>query len=290
MLATLAIKGPESSAVKRMPKLRTVAMLLICILPAIAHAADDRATVQAVSYVFASELGSGVYNLSGRNLQVYRIAPGKQLRQAAGPSPGTRLVLPVTVGFFDFSPEDVLDGALPNSIGSFSITPGIEFDYVLRDDWHLIPYVDAGASFTGSGLDGLLYGAGLRLEHSRVVRGARLETRHEVTFAGVSWQQNLPNEQFLRVRQAVELRHGSGLYWGSRELDGGLYGIFDIILDAPIPPVAGAQRETLQWEVGAMLGTQPAVKMWRFDAPRLGIGYRSAGEFSGWRIVLGRPF
>jgi hypothetical protein len=185
--------------VKRISKLRTVAMLLLGFLSATAHAADDRATVQAVSYVFASELGSGVYNLSGRNLQVYRITPGKQLRQAASPGPGIRLVLPVTVGFFDFTPEDVLDGALPTSIGSFSITPGIEFDYALRDDWHLIPYVDAGASFTGTGLDGWLYGAGLRLQSSRAVRGARLETRHEVTFAGVSWQQSLPNEQFVRV-------------------------------------------------------------------------------------------
>ena len=39
-----------------------------------------------------------------------------------------------------------------------------------------------------------------------------------------------------------------------------------------------------------MFGLNPMYQFWGVPCPRIGIGYRVAGAFSGWRLVLGEPF
>ena len=77
---------------------------------------------------------------------------------------GVRFVLPVTAGFFDFSPVDVISEGPPTRVDSFSVVPGIELDHQMANDWHFIPYVRAGFSLASSSVDGWLYGTGFRLE------------------------------------------------------------------------------------------------------------------------------
>jgi hypothetical protein len=256
----------------------------------VANAQESLPTDQAISYVFASELGSGVYSLSGRNLQVYRLSPSKELRGPDDHSPGVRLIMPITTGFLNFSPVDVIEGGLPRGIDSFSITPGVELDFALRDDWHLMPYVDVGTGVARGGSDGWLYGAGIRLERTRPFGAAMLETRNELTFAGVTWHRDLPDERYIRLRQAAEMKRGLGWWHNEHELEGGLYAIVDYIIDSPVPPIAGSHREPLQLEAGFTVGTRPAYRVWRFDLPGLGFGYRFAGSLSGWRVVIGETF
>ena len=57
---------------------------------------------------------------------------------------GVRFVLPVTAGFFDFSPLDVVSEGPPTRVDSFSVVPGFELDQQLANDWHVMPYVRAG--------------------------------------------------------------------------------------------------------------------------------------------------
>ena len=69
-----------------------------------------------------------------------------------------------------------------------------------------------------------------------------------------------------------------------------LYAIADAIMDPPTVPLVDGGREPLQAEFGFTLATRARFKIWRFDAPRLGFGYRFAGDFSAWRLVIGEPF
>jgi hypothetical protein len=46
----------------------------------------------------------------------------------------------------------------------------------------------------------------------------------------------------------------------------------------------------VQLEVGITFNGYPRPQIGHLHWPRLGFGYRFAGEFSGWRIVLGAPF
>lgn len=274
----------------------TRAILAVCAffsMGQVAHAAEpvpDDATSRTLSYVFATELGSGLYKMSGRDLQVYRLIPSRHLRLAGENTPGIRIYAPITVGLYDFAPQDVVGEGLPTGIDSFSVTPGVALDFQLRKDWYLSPYVQGGASFAGQNLDGWVYGAGVRLTRTRPAARGEIENRHELTWTGVSWQHNLPNERFIRLRQAVRRSAGTGLGIRGYELELGAYGILDLVLDAPHPALADASQEHVQVEFGLLLGRRPGVTIGRSGSLRLGIGYRQAGEISGIRVVLGSAF
>ncbi len=255
-----------------------------------AETGEDAAVGESINYVFATDLGSGLYDLDGRTLQIYRFTYRRDLRAADAQRFGARFVLPVTAGFFDFNPIDVLSEGPPTRVDSIGVMPGFELEYRLRNDWRLIPYLRAGASVASSSVDGLLYGVGARLERHGDFHGWDQFLREELSFAAVDYRHGVPSDRFVRLRHAVEIRRRLGLRARGHEFDLGLYGILDAVLDPPTIPFAGAREAPFQMEVGFTLGTRPPVKLWRFDAPRIGLGFRSVGRINAWRITIGVPF
>ena len=92
-----------------LPTLRRVtrAALLLAVVIAVLSA-PERAAAQAalhaseeqlVNFAYATQLGSGIYGISGRTLQIYRLPFGYTFTQPSGKRPGVRLTLPLTVGF-----------------------------------------------------------------------------------------------------------------------------------------------------------------------------------------------
>jgi hypothetical protein len=231
-----------------------------------------------------------VYELAGRTLQIYRYTYRKDLLAETPRHPGVRFVLPVTAGFFDFNPIDVISRGPPTRVDSFSAVPGVELDYLLSDGWHLLPYARAGFSVASSSVDGWLYGAGVRIERRAELHGWDSLTRGELAYAGVHYRQDTPGDQFLRFRQALDVTRGVGWRLGQRELEIGLYGVVDVIADPPTIPVAGTRQVPVQAELGVTFASRPRFRIWKFDAPRLGFGYRLAGDLSAWRLVFGAPF
>jgi hypothetical protein len=269
-------------------------MLGLCLVGGAAFAQtateEEEAVGQSINYVFATDLGSGVYDLGGRTLQIYRYTYRKDLRESGEDRTGVHFVLPVTAGFFDFTPTDVITEGPPTRVDSFSVVPGIELEYVLRDDWRLIPYARAGFSVASSSVDGWLYGVGTRLERTSDFHGWSAFVRSEVAYAAVKYRNETPDDEFLRLRQAFDLTRGTNWRIRGREIETGLYAIFDMVVDPPTAPVAGARKVPIQAEFGFTVSSRPRVKIWKFDAPRIGFGYRLAGELSSWRFVIGAPF
>jgi hypothetical protein len=255
-----------------------------------AETQTEEAVGQSVSYVFATDLGSGLYDLDGRTLQIYRFTYREELRETDADTMGVRLVLPLTFGFFDFAPLDVLSEGIPTRVDSFSVVPGIELDYLLPGDWHLIPYVRAGASIASSSVDGWLYGLGVRAERRQDWHGWDSFVRTELSVAGVGYRNDVPDDEFARLRQGFDLTRGTGWDIRGREVELGLYAVFDVILDPPTAPVAEARKVPIQAEFGFTVSTRPPFKVWRFDVPRFGFGYRLAGELSAWHFLIGVPF
>jgi hypothetical protein len=270
-------------------------LLLFLVFPA-AHAQapgetrEDEAVGESINYVFATDLGSGVYDLGGRTLQIYRYTYRRELRETTRDRMGARFVLPVTAGFFDFSPIDVISSGPPTRVDSFSVVPGVELDYLLPGDWHVIPYARTGFSVASSSVDGWLYGAGVRVERHTDSRGWDGFARSELAYAGVKYRHDTPGDQFLRLRQGFDFTRGLGWPRGRREFELGAYAVIDIIFDPPTAPLANGREAPIQAEFGVTLATRPRFKLWRFDAPRLGFGYRMAGDLSAWRLVIGAPF
>jgi hypothetical protein len=251
---------------------------------------EDAAVGDSVNYVFATDLGSGIYDFNGRSLQIYRFTYDKDLREAREGQLGARFVLPITAGFFDFSPIDVISEGPPTRVDSFSVVPGFELDHVLWNDWHFIPYARAGFSVASSSVNGWLYGSGFRLERTVEMNGWNTYFRTELAYAGVQYRNSTPNDEFARFRQAFDFTRGTGWKIGHKEIEFGVYTVLDAILDPPTAPLAHVGQEPAQVEFGMTIATRPRIRIWRFDAPRIGVGYRLAGDLSAWRIVLGVPF
>jgi hypothetical protein len=276
--------------------------LVLVLAAAVAHGQsdvrEDEAVGDSINYVFATDLGSGVYDLGGRTLQIYRFTYRKDLREARPATRataqrgqvGARFLLPVTAGFFDFSPIDVITSGPPARVDSFSVVPGLELDYLLPGGWHILPYARTGFSVASSSVDGWLYGAGIRAERRAEFHGWDGFAHSELAYAGVKYRHDTPGDRFIRLRQAFDITRGIGLHARGRELELGLYAIFDVIGDPPTAPVANAEEAPMQAEFGFTFATRPRIRIWRLDAPRLGFGYRLAGELTAWRLVIGAPF
>ena len=255
-----------------------------------AETKTDEAVGQSLNYVFATDLGSGVYDLDGRTLQIYRFTYEKELREVDEDTLGVRFVMPLTFGFFDFTTLDVLSEGIPTRVDSFSLVPGFELDYLLPDDWHLVPFARGGVSVASSSVDGWLYGIGIRLEREGDWHGWDSLVRTELNYSGVGYRHNLPPDEFLRLRQGADVTRGIGWKIRGREVEFGMYSIIDVILDPPTAPVGNRSSQSIQAEFGFTFGTRPRFKIWRWDAPRLGFGYRLAGELSTWHFLIGAPF
>src|SRR5215469_4387651 len=152
--------------------IRTLTLTLVCalVLPAEATepAAPGGSDVPFASYAFAGEFGSGIYDIGGRTVQIYQLPLSFQLRDPtpANSPPGLTFLIPATLGFFDYKPQDLLHLEVPSSIATLSVEPGVQLEYRFGDAWRLYPYAKAGATFSSSDkTTALIYGLGVRSEY-----------------------------------------------------------------------------------------------------------------------------
>ena len=256
--------------------------------------APSTADTKFANYAFASELGSGIYEIGDTTVQVYQLQPGYPLRaaEARATRPGITLVLPLTVGFFNFQTSELVHLEIPRSIGALSLEPGVELDYWLNPAWHVYPYVKAGATFASSAdINAEIFGVGVRSDYRFAAFDALGLWRAELAHAGVHYYHSaVPNDSFTRLRDGLELRRN--FVWRSQQRGMQLapYAVTDLYLDAPAGPASGIGARTVQFEGGLMFAASPMWRIHGHELPRIGIGYRVAGILSGWRLVLGDPF
>ena len=138
------------------------------------------------NFAFATQLGSGVYSVSGRTLQIYRLPFRHEFRPVSESRFGIALTLPVTFGFYDFELRDVADGEIPASVDAVSFVPGLEFAFEVNPDWTLTPYVEAGIS-KARDLDSTIavYSGGMVSLYEFGGQGTDWQLRNDLTFAGV---------------------------------------------------------------------------------------------------------
>lgn len=268
-------------------------LLLLLLTPAAALAQDDpRAEQQFANYAFAHELGSGVYGAGGQLLQIYRLPFSWHYREAGAAAPGVTLLLPVTLGFLDFSPMGLLQQHLPGGIDSLSFVPGIALEFV-RGDWRVQPFAKVGVELADhSDIGGTLYSLGVQNEFRRALAdGWQLRFRDDLLYSGVNYRGSLPTDTFVRWRNAFEATNGLGRRDGrAHETETGFFAVLDWYIDPPTGPVTGVDITAVQFEIGMMIGARPPLKWRRLTLPRVGLSYRFAGDVSAWRLVLGAPF
>lgn len=261
---------------------------------AVASAAEPQSVagdaVSTINHAFATELGTGLYDMGGRSIFVIRVTPRHELRAATPARPGVRLVLPIAAGSFDFNPLDTFEPEVPQRIDSFSVMPGAEFDLPQGNDWMLTPWARVGGSFSEGQANGVLFGVGARLGWDGERGGFDLSRRHELSLANIDYRGDVDDDLFVRLRNAADVRRPAFALSKSRRLVPSVYAIVDVVPDPPDVPLESGNQTVMQLELGFTLNTEPRPRIGSWRWPRLGLGYRLAGDFSGWRLVVGAPF
>lgn len=243
-----------------------------------------------VNFAFATQLGSGVYSVSGRTLQVYRLPFGHELKSAADAGFGIELTLPVTFGFYDFELQDVADGDIPDSVDSVSFVPGLTFVFEMSDDWRLEPYVEAGfTKARDTDADATVYSGGLVSLVEFGGRGFDWQLRNDLAYAGVDLHGTAGSDHLTRFQTVVTARRA---FDAGGSFDYLAYALNDWYFDQPEGPVDSAAHrgDSLQYEVGLTLGFVETRRIWGIPLPRVGIGYRFGADLDAWRIVFGTPY
>jgi hypothetical protein len=243
-----------------------------------------------INFAFATQLGSGVYSVSGRTLQIYRLPFRYDLKPAGDSGFGMALTLPVTFGFFDFELQDVASGDIPTDVDALSFVPGLTLTFEVAPGWFLEPYAEAGISKARDvDADSTVYSGGLVSLYEFAGQGFDWQLRNDLGFADVDLHGVAGSDHFTRFQTVLTARRPVSR--GSR-IDHLVYALNDYYLDQPDGPVDSAVRRasSLQYEIGITLGFPETRRIWRVPLPRVGIGYRFGSNLDAWRIVFGAPY
>ena len=83
-------------------------------------------------------------------VQIYRLPLAYTPRPESPERWGLKITFPVTVGFYDFEPVDVIDTGRPDDLDTVSLVPGLEFRVPVRPRLLLKPFLEAGVAREGS--------------------------------------------------------------------------------------------------------------------------------------------
>ena len=272
--------------------------ILVCLLVCVGVAANaqsplTRSEQSFVDFGFASQLGSGVYTMSGRTLQVYRIPFAYDFEHADDARVRARLTLPVTLGFLDFEAIDVIDTGLPDTIDSLSFVPGLLVEVVLSPRWTLQPFAEAGvARDRTSDLDQRIYSTGLRGVYDVSHGATAWQSYNELLYSHVDQRSLDRSDDFARLRIGVTARRAFDAEGYGRRADYLGYAFVDQFLERPEGTLNGEEHGggDAQFELGFTFGATEPIRIWRIPLPRIGVGYRFGSGISVYRLVFGAPF
>ena len=280
-----------------MLRVRRIVALSFLVIPAIAAIRPCEAQEplssserQHLNYAFATQIGSGIYDISGRTLQVYRLPVSVSFPQSEDAESGWRLTLPMTFGFFDLNAEDIFDSGVRENIATFSLVPGVEFLVPVRDRWLLKPFVEAGYVWDRTGdADAAIYSAGVMSRVAFGNGGFEMVVGSGLTYALVDPVSLPGRDGIVGLEGAFAASHLFGKP-GEGQADYEPYLAVRAFLGGVDEPLTGEGSNTLvEYEAGMTFGSREPARFWGIPMPRLGVGYVFGPDLSSVRIVLGIP-
>jgi hypothetical protein len=265
-------------------------VLILAARPGLADQPLSLSEQQEFNYAFATQIGSGIYTVSGRTIQVYSLPLSYTFKNAEEGRAGWRLTFPMTFGFYSFNPEDVLDSQLGENVATFSLVPGAEFLIPVRAHWLLKPHAEAGYVWDrGGDADAAIYSAGLWSRFDFKGGGFDMVLGNGLTYALVDPSGPVNRDAMVALETAFTANHLFGRE-GHGQADYEPYFLTRVYFNGEDHPLQGRDTGTLvQYEVGMTFGSRGPMKLWKIPLPRIGIGYVIGQDLAAVRIVFGTP-
>ena len=244
-----------------------------------------------VHYAYATLFGTGIYQLDDRTVAVFRIPVGFSIREMTDERFGMRMRIPIALGFHDYDPfRDLIPKE--EQFATLSVVPGIEFPFMLGENWRLAPsaYLGFGTDLSSSERS-VIYGTGITALRPLPVRYPEMHVGTALVLGG--YESNKSAGDFL-TRWSVGLDAKFPLNWQVADrnvfVGGHVIGYyymnrleFETIVNEPI-------RLRAELEVGIFVGARPEPQIFGIKINRLGIGYRFSDVSDAIVLFAGFPF
>jgi hypothetical protein len=283
-----------------MPSTRRAAILLgaaLCLAAApAARPAAAQDAEEFVNFAFASRLGSGVYDVGGRTIQIYRIGITTALyHENDARKWRLELSTPLTIGLFDFEPRDILTEGVPTHFDSYSLTPGLRFTWPMSERWRIMPFLNAGPVHEGAtDSTSWVYTIGVRSE-AHLRQGDHLEwiVRDEFVWSGMAESGVTLADEFGEFHNGAEAWFPLNATIRGKQLKMAPFVVAYYYWDGGEflnDPGVEADPYGLQFEVGVLFVTEPQLTVFKLGIPEIGLSYRWGDGFESIRLVLGHSF
>jgi hypothetical protein len=260
--------------------------------PVLAASTLRQSQQPVADFSFASQLGAGVYSVNGRSVQIYRLPFEWELRPPTEERVGLGLSFPVTMGFFGYRVQDVVEQGLPGHVDTYSFLPGLEVSKLYARQWRLASFVQLGvANVPADSSMNLIYAGGLRARYLFQYGIFHLRYASELLYAGSQVDDHADNTM-LRLSNGIDALRPTRMSMRGVTVDWGPYALNEWYFKRPNAPVGapGPPMSALQWELGVTIGTVDPAYVWKVPVPRIGLGYRFGRDLSVVRLVFGSAF
>ena len=265
-------------------------LLLISTMPASAEEPDFGAPI---NWYYSAAFGTGVYHSDDVTVGVVRIPFTFTLGEETPDKWSSRLLLPVSLGFYNYDFDDILELELelPNELGTFSFLPGIEFEKYVLERWRLKPFMQFGGGFEVDGDESAtIFSMGVRSLY-QFKKTPRLKLGNALIYAGFDPNEGERESTSLLI---TGLNYTQPIPWRSfnREshigLDLNYYYYFKGLDFTPIFDDPFALQQEI--ELAVTLGWSKPINILGFPLERFGLAYRYSDNISGLKLVAGHPF
>ncbi len=251
----------------------------------------DEAT-DLVDWYYAAAFGTGVYRIGERTVTVFRIPLSYELTSVLKQRGGLRLLLPVTLGFYDFDYTNIADFDFDQQFGTLSFLPGAEFDLPVLRNWLLIPHANLGLGAEAQGEDyAWIYSIGIKSRLRLPMDNSEFMLGNALTYAAYSANEGV-DSSLSRFVTGLNYMTPLSVALFSRDAHVRLHFIHYYYfneLDFTLP--GGDDEEISQeYELAVSLEGERPWTILGFEVERVGVALRYGDGLKAIRFVGGFPF
>lgn len=246
-------------------------------------------------YSYSTLLGTGWYKVGDRRVAVLEAPFAWRLFDATDESPvGIRLLLPLAIGFNNFSSEDPIPDD-SDDISTISFIPGIEFEIPIGEKWLLRPYGQLGfGTDIDSSENATIYSGGLKARYEftpLTIDQPGITIGSKLVAAGYSPENGNNDELGLAafgfdVRFPLDWRIGKRWTWAGLSVYGNYYfteAEFENFVEDP-------EKVRSEVTVAVALGGVPDFELWGITFDRIGLGYKRGDGIRAITLATEFPF
>lgn len=242
------------------------------------------------AYAFGSYLGTGVYRAAEQNATVVSIPLTFDLQKEKDSR--TWLRIPLSFGFFDYLARDLTEGELPSSVGTMTVTPGVEHHWQGSENTRMEAYFDLGFGTNFDTNDNVaIFASGVSSLYDFTFAGEESVWVSRLHFAGYSERIGTLTDQFAVLQSGVDIGLSPRWQWWNIQVQPRFFAIGYWYFNE-LNFSSNAEEDTLvsgSYEVGATLAFSKPLGGDLLGVDRIGLSYRTGDGLNIWRLVFSFP-